>query len=264
MTVEEIRELLRKADEREFTALERSLAADTRKGVRSAVDVARRRIEAERAECERLASLYSYERSLAPAAEQGAADALIVGLDEVGRGAVAGPLAVGAVVLPPQPLIEGLNDSKQLTPEQREAIAANVKEAALAWTVAYVEPADIDRDGMTVSLRRAFSMALAQIEESGICPGVVLVDGNPLHIDPREVNVVKGDAKCASIAAASIVAKVERDSLMCDLAQSYPPYGFEQNKGYGSSHHAEMIRAYGTSPVHRKSFCRSFMQETLF
>ena len=259
MTVEEIREKLQHAGERELASLERALAADTRKGVKAALGVARRRIDAQLAEEKRLAGLYGFERSLL-AGGQG----LIVGLDEVGRGAVAGPLAVGAVVLPEAPLVEGLNDSKQLAPEQREAIAARVKDVALAWAVEYVPPADIDRDGMTAALRRAFSGALGQIERAGIHADVVLVDGNPLHIDEREVNVVKGDAKCASIAAASIVAKVSRDALMRGLALEYPAYDFAGNKGYGSAQHIEAIRAHGASPAHRRSFCRSFMQETLF
>ena len=259
MTVAEIRTLLQAADAREFTALERSLAADERKGVRQAVEVARRRIRAEESERERLESLYAFEQALLP--EGGS---VIVGLDEVGRGAVAGPLAVGAVVLARNAPIAGLNDSKQLRPEHRSEIAARIERDALAWTVRYIAPGDIDRDGMSRSLKRAFSEALAAIEEMGMAPDLVLVDGNPLHIDEREVNVVKGDAKCASIAAASIIAKVHRDALMTRLAPNYPSYGFDVNKGYASPHHIEAIRAYGLSDAHRKSFCRSFMQETLF
>ncbi len=259
MTVAEIRDRLRCADEKELAALERALAADTRKGVCSAIQVARKRIAAEKAERARIESLYTYERSFLQDNQS-----VVVGLDEVGRGAVAGPLAVGAVVLPSEPFIEGLNDSKQLTPEQREKVAADVKRLALAWTVEYIPPADIDRDGMTLSLKRAFTSAIAAIEKKGIKPDIVLLDGNPLHIDEREVNVVKGDAKCASIAAASIVAKVTRDALMCDLSQEYPDYDFSGNKGYGSAQHIEAIKTLGVSAVHRKSFCRSFMQESLF
>jgi len=259
MTIPEIRALLQKADARELAALERTLVADTRKGVKTALEVARRRIKAEAAERERIVSLYSFERSFL-----GDGQNIIIGLDEVGRGAVAGPLAVGAVVLPDTPVIPGLNDSKQLTPEQRESIASDIKCVALAWVVEYIEPADIDRDGMTASLRGAFKGALNRIESSGIHPDVVLLDGNPLHIDERETNVVKGDAKCASISAASIVAKVTRDELMREIDGHYPGYDFTGNKGYGSPQHIEAIKALGLSPVHRKTFCRSFMQESLF
>lgn len=270
ITVAEIRKLLQQADERELEALERSLAADTRKGVKDALAVARRRIDAERAERKRLEGLYEYERLLAAGR-----DGLIVGLDEVGRGPVAGPLAVGAVVLPASPIVPDLNDSKQLAPEVRERCARAIKDVALAWTVVFVQPSIIDRDGMSACLKRAFKQAIDEIDRvigeqaqsaalEGDGVGVVLLDGNPLRIDERETNVVKGDGKCASIAAASIVAKVERDELMCALSKDYPEYGFAENKGYASSQHIEAIRTYGLTPVHRVSFCRSFMQETLF
>lgn len=259
LTVPEIRAKLQVADEAEFAVLERSLVADTRKGVRQAVEVARRRLEAERIEAERLAAMYSFERELALA--QGGS--VVLGLDEVGRGPLAGPLAVGGVVLGDE-VIEGLNDSKQIPPEDRETIAQIVKERARAWTVQYVEPADIDRDGMTASLRRAFGAAIAAIEGTGVAVDVVLLDGNPLHLDEREVNVVKGDAKCASIAAASIVAKVARDHLMEEYDELYPGYGFAGNKGYGSEGHMRAIREKGLTPLHRRSFCGSLIQETLF
>ena len=259
MTVAEVRELLRNADEREFASIERSLVADQRKGVVQALETARRRIAAERAERERLESLYRFESAFLPGGE-----GTIVGLDEVGRGAVAGPLAVGAVVLSHDDMIAGLNDSKQISPERREEIAREIQERCIFWVVEYVSPKDIDRDGISASLKRAFSGALEKVKSNAICPAVVLVDGNPLHIDEREVNVVKGDAKCASIAAASIVAKVQRDALMRELSRKYPDYGFDINKGYGSPQHIEAIRAHGLSEIHRESFCRSFMQETLF
>lgn len=259
-TVAEIRKRLQEADEREFAVLERSLVADARKGVRDAVEVARRRLEAQRAEAERLAGMYALQAGIAR--ERGASTA--VGLDEVGRGPLAGPLAVGAVVLPDEPRVEGLNDSKQLSEAERERIAAEVKRVALAWTVEYVPPRDIDAQGMSACLRAAFSRAVEHIEGAGIPVDLILLDGNPLHLDDREVNLVKGDARCASIAAASIVAKVERDALMRSYAARYPEYGFESNKGYASAQHIEAIRRIGLSPLHRVSFCTAFAQQTLF
>lgn len=260
LTVPEIRQKLQQADEAQFAVLERSLVADTRKGVRTAVEVARRRLQAEREEAARLQGLYDFQAALA-AARGGS---VVLGLDEVGRGPLAGPLAVGGVVLPAAPLIAGLNDSKQVKPEEREAIAEQVRQTAVAWTVQYVEPADIDRAGMTASLRQAFRAAIAAIEAQGVAVDVVLLDGNPLHMDEREVNVVKGDGKCASIAAASLVAKVARDHLMEEYAQQYPGYGFEGNKGYGSAEHMAALRTLGLSPIHRRSFCTAFTQESLF
>jgi len=258
-TVAEIREMLSKAGEEELAAMERSLADDPRKGVRSALVAARKRLEAQKAETARVESLVAFDRSHLPEGE-----GLVVGLDEVGRGAVAGPLAVGAVVLPRECLIMHLNDSKQLTPEMREQVAACVKERALCWTVAYVEPADIDRDGMSSSLRKAFRRALDAVEAAGLHADVVLVDGNPLGMDEREVNVVKGDSKSACIAAASVVAKVERDRLMTNLSSTFPQYGFSENKGYASQQHRDAIREFGLTSAHRSSFCNSFLQETLF
>lgn len=260
LTVADIKQRLQTADEQEFVVLERSLVADTRKGVLNALETARRRLNAAAAERERLLSLYSYESDLAKAQGGG----VVVGLDEVGRGPLAGPLAVGAVVLPAEPLVEGLNDSKQVKPELREQIAAQIKDIALAWTVEYIDPAEIDAAGMTASLLVAFRRALASIEESGIYPNVVLLDGNPMHIDKREVNVIKGDCCCASIAAASIVAKVERDALMCRYAEQYPHYGFDAHKGYASPFHIEAIKKYGLTPIHRTSFCTAFTQPALF
>ena len=260
LTVADIKRRLQEADEREFAVLERALVADVRRGVREAVEVARRLLEADRLERERLARLYAYERELA--AGRGAG--VVAGLDEVGRGPLAGPLAVGAVVLPFDPVIEGLNDSKQVKPEARERIAAEVKRVAVAWTVEYVEAADIDACGMTASLVLAFRRAIARIEATGALPDVILLDGNPLRLDPREVNVVKGDGRCASIAAASIVAKVERDALMRRYAEQYPEYGFETCKGYASPAHIEAIKRHGLTPIHRATFCTAFTQQTLF
>ncbi len=256
-TVAEIRARLQRADEAEFEVLERSLIADTRKGVRAALETARHRLAAAAAEEARLQGMYEYQKELAPGV-------VAVGLDEVGRGPLAGPLAVGAVVLPDEPRIAGLNDSKQVKPADRERIAEEIKQRALAWAVCYIEPADIDAHGMTASLTSAFKQALQRVEAAGVEVGAVLLDGNPLHMDEREINVVKGDGKCASIAAASIVAKVERDALMCRYAEQYPEYGFEACKGYASPAHIEAIKRYGLCPIHRVSFCHAFVQESLF
>lgn len=269
LTIAQIKERIAQADEDALEALERAYASDSRKGVQQALKSARSRLEARAQELERIKGLYSFQDGVARdfLTRKGiliGGEPCIVGLDEVGRGPLAGPLAVGAVVLPREPIIEGLNDSKKITPEKREEIAAIIKEKAAAWSVQYIEADHIDACGMTASLVVAFRRAIAAIEEQGIKPDVVLLDGNPLHLDPREVNVIKGDARCASISAASIIAKVDRDALMCRYAEQYPEYHFDSCKGYHSEEHAEAIRRYGLSPIHRKSFCTAFMQETLF
>lgn len=263
-TVKEIEERLACADAEEFAVLERSLKADVRKGVHVALDRARRRLEAADAEQKRIEQLYDYQASIAHPAEEG----LVVGLDEVGRGPLAGPLAVGAVVLPDSPRILGLNDSKQIKHEVREELSQQIKDTALAWAVCYIEPGQIDMHGMTWSLRSAFSQALKQVEDQlaqkGLRVGTVLLDGNPLRLDDREVNVIKGDAKCASISAASIIAKVDRDALMVSYAAEYPEYDLASCKGYASPAHIQAIKDYGLTPIHRASFCGSFTQQTLF
>lgn len=269
LTIAQIKERIAQADEKAFEALERAYASDSRKGVQQALKSARSRLEAEAEELARIEGLYSFQDEIANSflAKKGISCdhvPVIVGLDEVGRGPLAGPLAVGAVVLPRDEIICGLNDSKKIAPEKREQIASCVKEKAMAWSIQYIEPADIDACGMSASLVVAFRRVIAAIEEQGIVPDVVLLDGNPMHLDPREANVIKGDARCASIAAASIIAKVDRDALMCEYAEQYPQYHFESCKGYHSDEHAEAIKRYGLSPIHRKSFCTAFMQETLF
>ncbi len=251
-------------DRETLSAYQEALKSDTRKGVLLALTKAAKRLDTEEAEQQRIAGLYAFEAALAK--EAGAT--VWVGLDEVGRGPVAGPLATGAVVLDPASPILGLNDSKQLSEETREALAAEIREKALAWAVAFVGNDYIDAHGMTASLKKAFSDALAQVEEKlgarGSAVGLVLLDGNPLRFDPREKNVVKGDAKCASIAAASIVAKVARDRYMAEQAAIYPVYGWESNKGYASKQHTDAIAEFGLTPLHRKTFCTSFSQYSLF
>ncbi|MBP5314081.1 MAG: ribonuclease HII [Eggerthellaceae bacterium] len=243
---------IKSADETEFEAMRRALAADTRRSVIDALNKKEKRIAALRAEEARVRSLYDCQNTIAK-------NRLVVGLDEVGRGPVAGPLAIGAVVLNSEPIIMGINDSKQLSAKKREELSEVIKQKALASCVVFIEPEEIDELGMSACLRKGFSSALRQIEDTGIHPEVVLIDGNPLHIDPREINVVKGDARCASIAAASIIAKVERDKLMDECASLYPAYGFESNKGYASEQHINAIVEQGLSPIHRKTFCTSFL-----
>mgnify|MGYP002626030058 CR=1 FL=1 len=256
-TVEDIREMLQAADAAEFAILERAFKADTRKGVARALEAARKRISAEEAERERVANLYRYQYALANGG-------MVLGLDEVGRGPLAGPLTVGGVVLPNEPLIRGLNDSKQIPEARRSEIADDIRSHALAWTIQHISPEEIDAYGMAACLRKAFKAAIDSIESQSVKVDCILLDGNPLHLDPREQNVVKGDAKCAAISAASIIAKVERDALMMRYAEMYPEYGFEKNKGYGSSMHIEAILQFGCSPIHRRSFCHFQEQPTLF
>lgn len=263
ISVEELRSFLARADKAEFARLKERFADDGRKGVVAAFSQCEKRLAREAAEEKRVLALYAFEEELAR--ERGAS--VVCGLDEVGRGPLAGPLAVGAVVLPREPRILGIDDSKKLRPEVRERLAHRIFKTALASTVCFVDPQEIDEKGMTACLRKAFTAALARIEETGVHVDLVLLDGNPLHFDERECNVVKGDAQCASIAAASIIAKVQRDALMLEYSRLYPRYHFDSCKGYASAEHIKAIQEFGLSPIHRKSFCHNFLpsaQMTLF
>lgn len=232
---------------------------DGRKGVIQAFKKIEKIKQSNEEERLRVKKLYEFQNSIAAMPGK----PLILGLDEVGRGPLAGPLTVGGVVLDDNELILGLNDSKQISETKRLQIAQEIKQKSIAYQTVSIPPNYIDSLGMTECLRRAFKTVIKHIEEKGIKLDVVLLDGNPLSIDPREVNVVKGDAKCACIAAASIVAKVERDSYMVNISNKYPDYKFDKNKGYGTAEHIEAIKSLGLSPIHRKSFCTSFMQMSL-
>lgn len=192
---------------------------------------------------------------------------IVVGIDEVGRGALAGPLTVGAVALPDKPQIIGIDDSKKLTPKRREELAAQIRAVALGIGICHIPPEELDACGMAASLRVAMSRALAACEAdvrargNGEGADAVLVDGNPVHIHAGEKCIVKGDGKVACIAAASIVAKVTRDALMVGQAERYPAYGFESNKGYGSKAHVQALRAAGPCEIHRLSFLHNILDE---
>ena len=246
----EVAALLRDAPYEEVDRLAARYGDDPRSQVQRALQQAARRHEAERRERQRVRSMYGLERELS-------GGGMALGIDEVGRGALAGPLTVCAVALPAEPVIWGLNDSKQLTPARREVLATRIAEHAVAIGMAHVEAASIDAVGMATARRMGMAQA---IEDSGLDPEVVLVDGNPVRVHPREVSLVRGDARVACIAAASIVAKVARDAMMVAYAEDYPGYHLASCKGYGSAEHVESIRARGLSPIHRASFCGNFLE----
>ena len=249
-TAKEVVGVLSDASFEEIPALIERYAEDPRKQVRHAVEVAARRHEHELAERQRVEGMYNLQRELA-------GDGLVIGVDEVGRGAIAGPLTVGAVVLPYDPVVYEINDSKQLSPAKREILAARIADVAVAIGICHIEPAAIDAVGMAQALRQAM---LGAIADTGIDPDCVLIDGNPMHIHEKEKTLVKGDARVACIAAASIVAKVTRDNLMVAMDEEYPEYHLAECKGYGSADHIQAIKDHGLSPIHRFSFCGNFLE----
>lgn len=239
----------------EIPALVSRYAEDPRVQVKKAVERAERRRARALAERDRVAGMYAAMREIG-------GQGVVVGVDEVGRGSVAGPLTVCAVCLPDEPMVEGLDDSKRLSPARREIVAERIARTALAIGLCSVEAEEIDAIGMASALRKAVVGAVA---DTGLEPDCVLMDGNPLHAHPAERSVVHGDAKIACIAAASIVAKVTRDAHMVELDADYPGYHFAESKGYASPEHIAAIRERGLSSEHRVSFCGNFLEtESLF
>ena len=176
----------------------------------------------------------------------------IAGVDEVGRGCLAGPVVAAAVILDPNRPIKGLRDSKKLSAKKRDELAEEIKEQALAWSVAAMGPEVIDKINI---LQATLEAMKAAVEKLPIEPDFVQVDGNKL---PKwkwlSEAVVKGDDKVEWISAASIIAKTTRDAYMCKIAELYPQYGFEHHVGYGTAEHIKALKAYGPTPIHRKTF----------
>lgn len=179
-------------------------------------------------------------------------DALICGVDEAGRGPLAGPIFAAAVILHPLRIIEGLRDSKKLSDARRRRFAAEIREKALAWSVASCSVAEID----TLNILQATMLAMKRaVETLVVTPSRVLVDGNrcPVLAIPVEA-IIKGDDKVAAISAASILAKTARDDALRQLHAQYPQYGFDRHKGYPTALHLKRLQQYGVSPVHRTSY----------
>ena len=179
---------------------------------------------------------------------------LLCGVDEAGRGPLAGPVYAAAVILPRGLVIPGLDDSKKLTEKKREALFDPIREAALSYGIARAEVEEIEALNILNATYLAMNRAIAQLS---ITPALALIDGNrDKGIDFPSRPVVKGDARCADIAAASVLAKVSRDRYMLEMVERYPQYGFDKHKGYGTAAHYAALRAYGPSPIHRLSFLK--------
>ena len=217
--------------------------ADMRKSVQTLL----RRYERAYREHERLAAMYTYERA---AAERG--NVLVAGVDEAGRGPLAGPVAVAAVILPQELYLSRLNDSKKLSAKVREDLFVEITDQVIAYHVTLVDAAEIDRINILQATLRGMYEAVAALTP---VPEEVLIDSLEMTLlsIPSQA-IIKGDAKSASIAAASILAKVTRDRLMEQYDVEYPGYGFARHKGYGTAEHIAAIRKRGVCPIHRRTF----------
>ncbi len=228
-------------------SLLRALARDPRRGVRLLASRIRGRHARAARETARLAALFATEQE-----QRMAGFTAIAGVDEVGVAPLAGPVVAAAVILPPDVVLPQLDDSKRLTAAQREVLYEQITSAAVDVYVGMAAVEEIDRLNILQATRLAHRRAILGLR---VRPQLVLIDGRfPADVPVPQLVVIDGDATCASIAAASVVAKVTRDRLMADLGRRYPPYGFAHHKGYGTKEHLAAIRRHGLTPMHRRSF----------
>ena len=221
-------------------------ANDQRSGVQKAIEKRKRAIQAELDEDLRLEQMLRYEKELYKADYQA-----IAGIDEVGRGPLAGPVVAAAVILPPECKIKGLNDSKKIPKKKHQEIYQAVLDKALAVGVGLMNNEIIDQVNIYEATKLAMKEALSKLS---LKPDYLLIDAMKLDVDIPQDSIIKGDANSLSIAAASIVAKVTRDRLMADYDKEFPGYAFAQNAGYGTKSHLEGLEHCGVSPIHRKTF----------
>lgn len=249
-SIAQIRQEFEQAKEKEWEGLFGIYAEDGRSGVKNLIEKYRKRKAALAAERERLCAMRSFERRYDEYE-------LICGIDEAGRGPLAGPVVAGAVILPKDCEILYLNDSKKLSAAKREALYDEIMEKAAAVGVGMAGPARIDEINILQATYEAMRDAVAKL---GVEPGILLNDAVTIpEILIPQVPIIKGDAKSVSIAAASIIAKVTRDRLMVQYDEILPGYGFAQNKGYGSKEHIEALKRLGPTPIHRRSFIGNFI-----
>lgn len=184
---------------------------------------------------------------------------VVCGIDEAGRGPLAGPVYAAAVILPKGHIVEGVNDSKKISEKKRNLLFDKIIDECVCYSIGTASEQEIDEINILQATFLAMRRAVAGLE---IKPDIALVDGNKKPgLDIAEQTIVKGDSKSANIAAASIIAKVSRDCYMLEMSEKYPEYQFEKHKGYGTKLHYEMIEKYGVSPIHRKTFLKKFFQK---
>ena len=224
---------------------------DSRTGVKKEIERAYKKLEALEKEKARVNALWKYEREYA-------SYTYICGIDEVGRGPLAGPVVAGAVILPKDCDILYINDSKKLSEKKREELYEIIMEKSVAVGLGYASPERIDEINILQATYEAMREAISNLPVS---PDILLNDAVVIpEVNCQQVPIIKGDAKSISIGAASIIAKVTRDRLMVDYAAIYPEYGFASNKGYGASAHLEALKKYGPTPIHRRSFIKNFLE----
>lgn len=233
----------------DLQVLLKELDADARAGAQQLADRGRRLLVTRAGERERMARLLALRDELVAGGVRG-----VVGIDEVGVGPLAGPVVAAAVVLPTNVILEGLDDSKRVPRARRERLAAEISEFAIGIGIGEVSPEEIDQRNIYHASLEAMRRAVASLSRVTEV-GHLLVDARTVPgVDVPQTSIIKGDSKDASIAAASIVAKVHRDRLMMKLGARYPAYGFDRHMGYGTAEHLAALETHGPCPVHRRSF----------
>ena len=251
-SIQKIKEQLQAASIKELPAFIEVYGQDDRGGVQKLIVSAQKRMEAYEKELLRTEALKRYEKEYA-------AYTHICGIDEVGRGPLAGPVVAGAVILPKDCDILYINDSKQLSEKKREELYDMIMEKAVACAVGYATPERIDEINI---LQATYEAMRDAIKSLNVQPDLLLNDAVTIPgVSIKQVPIIKGDAKSISIGAASIIAKVTRDRLMVEYDKVFPQYDFAGNKGYGSAAHIQALKKYGPTPIHRRSFIHNFIQE---
>lgn len=248
--IAEIKEEFQKAAFDELGALYEAYKEDIRAGVLAVINKYKKQEEKLLKEKERIEQMKFYEKKYDHVG-------YICGIDEVGRGPLAGPVVAGAVILPEDCQILYLNDSKKLSEKKREELYEIIMEQAIAVGIGYASHTRIDEINILQATYEAMREAISKLS---VRPQILLNDAVTIPmVEIPQVPIIKGDAKSVSIAAASIVAKVTRDRLMVKYSELMPEYGFASNKGYGSQEHIEALKKYGPSPIHRKTFIKNFV-----
>lgn len=251
-SISEIKAELENADKDTRESLLELCKKDTRKGVLKLVEKYEKQKAAMVEELERLKKMHEFE-------DKYSEYEYIAGIDEAGRGPLAGPVVAASVILPKDCEILYLNDSKQLSAKRRDELFDEIKQKAIAYGIGIVSQGRIDDINILQATYEAMREAIGRMSEKQN-PDLLLVDAVHIpDVDIKQVGIVKGDAKSVSIAAASILAKVTRDRFMVEMDKLYPEYGFASHKGYGSKFHIEAIKKYGASPIHRQTFIKNFV-----
>lgn len=249
-SIGEIKALLQAADLKGLPDFINTYKEDERAGVVSLVEKAKKALSAYQKELARTEKMKAFEKEYASCS-------YVCGIDEVGRGPLAGPVVAGAVILPKDCDILYLNDSKQLSEKKREELYDVIMEKAVSTGLGFVSPERIDEINILQATYEAMREAIAKLSPQ---PDLLLNDAVTIpKVAIRQVPIIKGDAKSISIAAASIIAKVTRDRLMVQYDSVFPEYGFASNKGYGAAAHIEALRKYGPTPIHRRSFIKNLL-----